>query len=590
MRQFFSLFQRFQLMLVLLSGLAQASSEYRYVTQPVGMDSLLPVIEISPDGLIPDDGSNCALVDSEGYAHFYLTAPSQLKDDYWDSKYYNPIRPGSTAMDEGFDYTHHGLYLDLAGMNRLGHSTVDSERLDIPRTSLRAIYSPGNEGKRICLFTQHKPGKSPYERVPSVLETLGYHAMMLTVSGGIDKLTGNRLNNFGGINPFAHIHGYTMLFAQLKAGRDLKRFFINHGFSAAGSTCSTMAIQGALAYFKLVDFLTEMKDLTLAGRYATFWLSPLSGNTLDCITQAVIQPVAEYISPANGTVRQPASNLITDAWSAYSGFGAASLLAPTAKNAMLKAMLVKVTISSGGRIRHFIRCLTELERGADAEIYSVFQEGLVYISMSFLGGEGKVTKVLFDEFLKQTSSSFMGYELSSNQRMQEVEEWFQGQINGGLVTLGALAGLQASAIASPYAAKLIAYLASVAQTSVPGYALAAKGANNLFWLTGKAGGLAGGAVKAFPGAERLLSFKLFPELFVAHSLAKGVALHVSLNYVGPTSVLFTKLIADMMTNASVPRAPIRTLVQADQRLTIGHYVDDGSRHRVNFQPYKLPSQ
>ena len=539
MRQFFPLLLGCLLAGSLFPDSAEASFESFNSTYPVALDEQYPVIEIQPDGTIKDDSTNCVLVGPDGTATVYLAAPPQLKDEYWDHKEYNPIRPGNAATEEGFDYTHHGLYLDLASINTMGRTEFDSERLETPLTRKRIIRSPGNAGKLICLTTLHKPGRSPYIRAPSLLETLGYHAMALALSWGIDKATGNGLNNFKNGGVFSYLHGYTMTSVQLKAGRDLKQSIANRGFSPTQATCSAAAMQAAAFPLLIQKLLTPMEGLSLTGRYATFWLSSLSGNTIDCIGQFAFQPLGEKLSPADGTIRQPGSKAVTDAWAAFGALGSAYALAD--KIGDQHVMLVKITITSAGRTRSFIRNVNEHYFWRDSEILPLLQDGLVSVSMALVDNPGAVTNVFFGEYLRQMSSSATGYMLSSSQRMQEMEEWFQEQIiNSAFLTVGVLAGIQLAAVVSPYAGQLINYI---------------------------------------PYAKAHISpaTKLLNSMFTTNGILKGMSFHVALNYVGPTSALMTKKIADMMTDASAPRAPIRTLVQADQRLIIDHYVAGSTR-------------
>ena len=400
MRQFFSLLLGSLLAGFLFPGSAESSVEPFNATWPAALDEQHPVIEIQPDGTIKDDGTNCVLVGPDATATVYLVAPPQLKNDDWDSLEYNPIRPGSTATEEGFDYTHHGLYLDLPFINPVGRTEFDSERLETPLTRKRVIRSPGNEGQLICLTTPHKPGHSPYVRVQSPLETLGYHLMAVAFSWGIDKATGNRLNNFKDGGAFSYSHGYGMLTVQLKAGRDIKQFFANLGFSPARSTCLAAAVQ-ATGYPFIQKLLTPMADLSLAGRYATFWLSSLSGNIVDCIGLTAFQPIGEKLSPANGTVRQPGSKVVTDAWGGFGALGSAYALAGKGDDL---GMLVKITITSAGRMRSFIRNINDHYFWRDSEILPLLQDGLVSVSMALMSDPGAVTTVFFDEYLKQTSS------------------------------------------------------------------------------------------------------------------------------------------------------------------------------------------
>ena len=556
MRQFFTLLLGCLLVSSLFPDRAEASFESFNSTYPVTLDQQHPVIEIQPDGMIKDDGTNCVQVGPDGTATVYLAAPPQLKNKYWDSLEYNPIRPGNTATEEGFDYTRHGLYLDLASINAKGRTEFDSERLETPLTRKRIIHSPANAGRLICLTTLHKPGRSPYVRVQSLLETLGYHVMAVALSGGIDKAAGNGLNNFKDGGVFAYLHGYTMTSVQLKAGRDLKQSIANRGFSPAQATCSAAVMQAA-AFPLIQKLLTPMGELSLAGRYATFWLSSLAGNTIDCAGQSSIQSYGEKLSPANGTIRQPGSKAVTDAGAALSTLS--TLFALSDAHFLLAdetgdphVMLVKITINSAGRARSFIRNINEHYFWRDSEMLPLLQDGLVSVSMALVNNPSAVTSVFFGEYLRQMSSSATGYMLSSSQRMQEVEEWFQGQINSAFLTIGVLAGIQLAAVASPYAGQLMNYIP---------YA------------------------KAYisPATNQLNS------MFTTNGILKGMSFHVALNYVGPTSTLFTKKIADMMTDASAPRAPIRTLVQADQRLIIDHYVA-GSARTPGDPVYKLPGR
>ena len=571
MRQFFSLLLGSLLVGFLFPGSAESSVEPFNSTWPAVLDEQHPVIEIQPDGTIKDDGTNCVLVGPDATATVYLVAPPQLKDDYWDSMEYNPIRPGSTATEEGFDYTHHGLYLDLPFINPMGRTEFDSERLETPLTRKRVIRSPGNEGQLICLTTLHKPGRSPYVRVQSPLETLGYHLMAVAFSRGIDKATGNRLNNFKDGGALSYFHGYGMLPVQLKAGRDIKQFFANRGFSPAQSTCLAAAVQ-ASGYPFIQKLLTPMADLSLAGRYATFWLSSLSGNIIDCIGQAAFQPIGEKLSPANGTIRQPGSKAVTDAWAGFGSLGSAYALA--GKSDDLNVMLVKITIKSAGGIRSFIRNINDHYFWRDSEILPLLQDGLVSVSMALMSHPDAVTTVFFNEYLKQMSSSMTNYMLSSSQQMQEIEEWFQGHIDSIRLITGVLAGMEfvsmvgqmnrVAEIASP----VINYFTPYGKAYIPGFA----SATNLL-----------GRVLSVPGQLQGAA------LSASNSATKGIFLHVALNYVGPVSVLFTKKIADVMTDASAPRAPIRTLVQADQRLVIDHYVA-GSNRVATDGLYKLPGR
>ncbi|MET4695451.1 hypothetical protein [Endozoicomonas lisbonensis] len=590
MRQFFSLLLGSLLAGFLFPGSAESSVEPLNSTWPAVPDEQHPVIEIQPDGTIKDDGTNCVLVGPDATATVYLVAPPQLKNDYWDSQEYNPIRPGNTATEEGFDYTHHGLYLDLASINAMGRTEFDSERLETPLTRKRVIRSPGNEGKLICLTTLHKPGRSPYVRVQSLLETLGYHGMVVAFSGGIDKAAGNGLNNFKDGGAFSYLHAYSMLSVQLKAGRDLKQFFANRGFSPAQATCSAAAMQ-ASAFPLIQRLLTPMGELSLAGRYATFWLSSFSGNTIDCIGQAVFQPIGEKLSPADGTIRQPGSKAVTDAWGGFGALGSAYALA--GKSDGLHVMLVKITITSAGRTRSFIRNINEQYFWRDSQMLPLLQDGLVSVSMALVDTPGAVTNVFFDEYLKQMSSSATGYMLSSSQRIQEMEEWFQSQISKAALTMGVMAG---GAVASPYVGQIINYLIPYGKAYIPGFAPATNLLGRVLSVPDQvkdaalsAGSIIGGKIRAVPGVEMLQSYLVYPELFASNSATKGIFLHVAVNYAGPASVLFTKKIADMMTDASAPRAPIRTLVQADQRLVIDHYVA-GSTRAATDGLYKLPGR
>ena len=152
--------------------------------------------------------------------------------------------------------------------------------------------------------------------------------------------------------------------------------------------------------------------------------------------------------------------------------------------------------------------------------------------------------------------------------MQELEEWFQEKIDSIRLTTGVLVGMEVAAIASPYASPVINYFIPYGKAYIPGFA----SATNLL-----------GRVLSVPGQVKGAA------LSASHSATKGVFLHVAVNYGGPASVLLTKTIADMMTDASAPRAPIRMLVQADQRLVIDHYVAGSSRAATDGL-YKLPGR
>ena len=104
------------------------------------------------------------MVGNDGTATINLIPPQRLQNDYWDTRDENPIRPTREVYEKGFDYTHKGLYLDLASINTAGRTEFDSDYLEVPETRERIVHSPGNEGELICLKVLHKPGRSPLQQ------------------------------------------------------------------------------------------------------------------------------------------------------------------------------------------------------------------------------------------------------------------------------------------------------------------------------------------------------------------------------------------------------------------------------------------
>lgn len=555
-----------------------------------------PTIQIQPDGTILDDGTNCVLVGDDGTATINLTPPQRLKDDDWDDKGYNPIRPGSVVYENGFDYTHKGLYLDLASINKAGRTEFHSDYLEVPVTRERTIHSPMNAGKMICLTVKHKPGRTPYSRVQSWFETLGYHGMAIGASWGIDKATGNRLINFGNGDGFSALHGYAFLSVQLKAGQDLKQFYIHQGYTPAQASCLAAGTQ-MTAYPAMIAMATPMDQLTAAGRYSTFWLSTASKNTIDCIGDTVFQPLGEYISPANGTFRQPGSQSVTDFWAGPGAMAFVYMTQPVYGSLFLRqldtkppVMWTKITITSTGGTRTFIRNINQRYFWRDSAMLPFLQDGLTMITVASMEDPSQITTIYLDEYIKQMSSDYSGAALETSERMQEMEEWFQGEINNGLFTIGAMAALQGAVIASPYVKAGVNAMASYLTWAVPypgqlwnavatsGFIKAAKSG------LAKAGHAIGEKVLAVTGSEYIAG--LIPKApdaipVVSYGAMKGFALHLSLHYTGPISTLFTAKISDIMTDISDPHSRTRTLFQADLRLVIDHYVAGGGKVNIH---------
>ena len=576
MRQLLALMSRSLIAGCFLPCVALAGSEH-------------PTVQIQPDGTILNDGTNCGMVGNDGYATFNVIAPQRLKNDYWDEKDYNPIRPTEAAHEEGFDYTHHGLMIDMASINKAGRTEFQSDYLEVPETRERLVYSPGNEGKMICLTVLHKPERSPYSRVESRFETLGYHAAAVATSWRIDKETGKSLINFKSGGIFSSLHAYLMLSVQLKAGRDIKQFYMSRGYSPTEATCLAAGTQTAAAPV-MMTLMTPMNQLDIGGRYAGFWFSSLSRNTIDCIGNTVFQPLGEAVSPANGTIRQSGSLSVTDAWAgpgalatAYATQPLYSAFAPERYQNSPPVMWTKITITSTGGTRTFIKNINDRYFWRDSNILPYLHDGIIMISMAAEDNPSQVTTIYYDEYLKQVSSAYSGAALGTSERMQEMEQFFQGEVDNGINTVALTGMLQAATIGYPYvkagAIKAAPYVSKVIPySSTLGNAIGTAGSVIGTAKTGasKAISAAWNTVPSIPGSQYITA--LMPSSpagatpAVSYTAVKGLGLHFSLNYLGPLSTLFTAKISDMMTDAATPRSMSRKLFQADMRLVIDHYV------------------
>ena len=599
------------------------SSSLSNAAEPSAPDPPLPILVINPDGSLPDDGSNCLKVGSDGSARFILKPPQRLKSEKRDEYPGNPIAPENPYTDtdeheEGFDYSNRGLYIDVASMEG-GYLNFDQDYLQEPAEKIRTVRSPGNEGKTICVVAS-KP-----ERVESWFEVMGFHVMASTALMGSSYLSGGYFDNFADAGAVQALPHYGMLYVQLKAAADIQRQLMIRGqFSPAGSTCGAagMFASGVPLLLNLLPAV-NLNNMGLAGGYTAFWLSGLARLSLQCANHGVVTPVGEYLFPANGTFRQPGSLTLSDAWMGLGGLGTAYSTqglknTPYTGYVVPQAMWTKITISSTGGVRTFVRNINDRYFLKDSEILPFLSDVTTLIIIASLDDPSDVTHIYFDEYIKQMGSSAAGGFIKygsdwvaqeqtgpngekldeGGPEMREWENYFQSWIDEGVFSIGTMVTLQGATAVVPYVVAPIARLTSPvtrfgkatvasAYKTIPYINYAKDGIVKVGTVIGTAKTKVTGAARSVGSTLKSVVQKIpYSGKLAAYapattakgpvrsglSFSKGIALRVAVKHNGPSAAKHMAVVADMMSAASRPGAPFRKIFQADHRIVLDHFV------------------
>ena len=554
----------------------------------------IPVIYIQPDGTIKDDGTNCVWLDSEAQATVYLEPPPSVEsgDESGDICSIHG-RCGDQDTESAFDYAHHGLYLDLASINSAGRTEFDSDYLIEPKTLKRIIRSPGNAGKQVCLTVQHRPGRSPFQRVGSWFETVGFYGMSLATLWGVDKISQNQLINYKNGDFFSILNTYNMLIVHLKGNEDFEDYLIRQGFSPAQASCLLSATHWA-GMPLMNELSTPATDMTIAGRYAHFWFSESAKSSIHCLREFAFQPLGEWVSPANGSIRQPGSLTVTDAWK-----GPGALMLSYATQSMYPQMYpgdyqdtppllwAKVTVTSSIGTRTFIKNINERYFWRDSEILPYLYDGLVMLSIATLDDPSHVTSVYLKENIKEMTIKASDVSMASHDKMQEMEEWIQGEINNGIYYIALTGLLNGVMTGFPFVkgkvgavgTKLLSYQPAIVQQAT--YAIAAQ-AQNVKAALSTATGYFGGALLAMPGARRFAGYLPVSPTSVrpaiGFSISIGFAKYCALRYTRTVSTQLVSRLSDIVADVSEPGTLTRDFFQSDKRLVIDHYLaEEGNR-------------
>ena len=561
----------------------------------------LPVLEMNPDGTLPGDNRNCFTVGSDGIVRFWLIPPQRLRNKRWDTYPGNPIAPEDPSVDvhdEGFDYSNKGLYIDIASIEG-GYPGFDQDYMQTPVEKVRTIHLPGSEGKTICL-------RSLSERVESWFEMIGFHVMASAALTGSSYVSGGYFDNFADAGALQALPHYGMLYVQLKAAEDVRRQLqLRSNLNPGTATCSAAGVfAGAVPLLTAAGTFRPLNNMGLTGGYSTFWLSALAKLLLQCVDYQVVTPVGEYLSPANGSVRQPGSLTMNDAWMGLGGLGttyATQMIRDLQYTGYIvpKDMWAKIAITSTGSVRTFIRNLNDRYFWRDSEILPLLADGLTMLTITSLDDPSDIMHAYFDEYIKQISFSATGAVVEySSSEVREWEDYFQSWIDEGTFAIAATGMIQGVVAAAPYVVTPIAKLLSpvtgkvwmaaratskalpyinhvndkVARLGTVVSAVKTKAAGS----ARQVGSLLKTIVQKIPLSDKMTTLvpaaTASPPIQTGLSISKGISLRVALKYSGPSSARYMSAVSDMISAASRPGSPFRKVFQADERIVLDYYV------------------
>ena len=543
---------------------------------PVFANATLPVrVYLDGNGLLAFDTPPCAIVDTDGLAHFVLTLP----DDY-ESKELPDNRHSITAHK----YNYHGIYISVPSANQQGATQMLSYHRHPGDVNI-TLPSPGHVGQELCLFTP-----APIQRLKSLFEIYGRWAAETFSIRMIEAYTGQSFKNMAGSWFWGALPHFMMLENQLTAGEDIK----NHIQHANGQSKVSVASISFLSYATALSLMPKepITELSTLGSFRLFGIASMCNHLLDAVDYGVVKPAAGYIFPGNGSVPNPATQMISDFFRSYIALLALYIgqtawvpEGSTASDLNIPDEMVSMTIVTTINSRQFVVNLNNRYFWKNIPLLQILQDGVISIAIASIKDPSHVAYLSLDTYLKEIAAAALS--TAEENQDDSYTSWSRYAFNAAILW----SGIHHYA---PSVTSTISHYGQAAISVMPlrnqfgeligqGYSLAG---STLSWVDDKAFFLLQAAGKKIYVPIGYIASKLpnplprtvgsgYPSIYhnKVKTICQAAAVFASFRYLGPS---FASLFQSCSDYLYQPDSTFNWLFRSDREATIEHYHRDST--------------